>query len=219
MCGRFALYTPEKIALRFVVQQIFTEEMKGSYNIAPGQYSTIILENRKRIAAPALWGLQPPWLKSGSQKKALINLRSESLLMKKGMRTLLRHRCLIPANGFYEWMQQKGEKQPYYFFDRDNDLIAFAGIYQLLEDNEGNNLFRYAIITTEPNPFMKRYHHRMPFIVSRSEEASWMSSNLSYEEQRTILQQVPQSALEARQVSRTVNSPRNDSPSLIHPVS
>lgn len=215
MCGRFALYTPEKIISRFHVSAPIKNVLEARYNIAPGQHIPVITEQNNRVVLSALWGLRPPWEKSNSPLSPLINIRSESLLEKRGMQSLLFYRCLIPANGFYEWVKNEEGKQPYYFFQSGQLMISFAGIYQILGDHEGHQLVRCAIITTGANDSVIRYHQRMPFILSQKDESSWINPVISKDEQKELLRNPPLHQLEVRQVSRDVNSPRNDYPRLI----
>lgn len=201
MCGRYALHSaPEVAALAFGLSDI--PAYAPRYNIAP-QSSVLIIRNRE--ATMVRWGLVPHWAKDPAIGARMNNARAESAADKPSFREAYRkRRCLIPANGFYEWKSEGGRKQPYYFYPVKEPLFAFAGLWE-----KWNDLETCAILTTKANGTMRPIHDRMPVILGPENYSAWLAGG------EGLLLPCPESAIDVRKVSRAVNHARNESPQLI----
>ncbi|MFN0071454.1 MAG: SOS response-associated peptidase [Chloroflexota bacterium] len=223
MCGRYTLSDPSPLMRRFGLEEFAETGITPRFNIAPSQLVPIIMDTaRGPEMRLARWGFVPPWLKAPMKSPPPINARAETLTERPLFRGALRYqRCLIPADGFYEWKTIEGtkRKQPMYIHLKDGALFGFAGLYaDAPADNPAEGTF--AIITTEPNVLMAQIHNRMPVIVEPAEESLWLDhrENRS-EEVLRILRQYPADQMEAFPVSTLVNAPSVDSPELILPES
>ena len=206
MCGRYSLHSnPEVVALLFGLSEI--PAYQARYNIAPTAQVLIVRESG---AAMVKWGLVPHWAKDPSGGARMNNARAETVAEKPSFRDAYRQRrCLIPANGFYEWKLENGVKQPFYVYPSAGALFAFAGLWEQWQD-----LQTCAIITTDANEKMAAVHERMPVIVSPAEYSAWLSG-ATYRD--VALRPCPDSAIDIRRVSRAVNNARNEDPRLIEP--
>jgi putative SOS response-associated peptidase YedK len=203
MCGRYSLHAnPDVIALMFGLSEIPAYQPR--YNIAPTAQVLIIRQNE---AAMVRWGLVPRWAKDPSMGAQMNNARAETVAEKPSFQEAYRkRRCLVPANGFYEWKLENGLRQPYYIYPSSGQLFAFAGLWEQSQD-----LQTCAIITTDANEKMAAVHERMPVIVSPAEYSAWLSGEAG------LLRPCPDSAIDIRRVSRAVNNTRNENPGLIEP--
>jgi len=203
MCGRYALHSnPEVVALLFGLSEV--PAYTPRYNIAPSAQVLIVRNNE---AAMVRWGLVPRWAKDPSIGAKMNNARAETVAEKPSFREAYRkRRCLIPANGFYEWKPEHGLKQPYYIYPSGGELFAFAGLWE-----QWNDLQTCAVITTESNEKMAAVHERMPVIVSPAEYSAWLAGD------EIPLRACPDAAIDVRRVSRAVNNARVDTPSLLEP--
>ena len=170
----------------------------------------------------AKWGFIPVWEHKKPRPFGLINVRSESCQEKPYFKNvLLSSRCLIPSTGFFEWkeitLEKKPEKVPFFISLKDQDLFSFAGVYSMYEDAEGKPQYYFAILTSEPNSFMKDIHKRMPVILEKKEEGKFLDpDNKDFEAlYKLICTQYPSDKMKAYPVSRAVNSPRNNSKELL----
>lgn len=217
MCGRFTIALTVGFGERFGVDESDLD-LAPRYNVAPSQQIPVVFyaPGGRKVALPMTWGLVPSWTRDLTGARPLINARADSLAERPSFRgPLARHRCLIPATGFYEWQKSGTQRVPYYIQPRDRGFIAFAGLYDVLR---GRNppLWTCAIITTDPNPLVARYHDRMPAILVRENEERWLAPGpLSEEDRLSILTPYPEELLEAYPVSRAVNDPSRDGPDLI----
>ena len=205
MCGRYALHSqPEVAALAFGLSDV--PEYQPRYNIAPTSQVLIV---KNEGTALARWGLIPRWAKDPSIGAKLNNARAETVAVKPSFRDAYRkRRCLIPANGFYEWKAEAGRKQPYYIYPSGSELFAFAGLWESW--NAPNEVLQTCvIITTEANAKMRAIHDRMPVIVAPGDYPEWLAGADG------LLAPCSATAIEIRKVSRIVNNARNDSPALI----
>ena len=221
MCGRFTLTADQdSFEDRFSLTG-FDLGWVPSFNIAPTQEVLTVTndgsENRPELMR---WGLVPSWAKDPKIGNRMINARSETLAEKPSFRTAFkRRRCLIPADGFYEWKREGKAKKPMLITVNPGDLFAFAGLWETWKQPDDSWLLTCAIITTSANEFMKSIHDRMPVILPRESEASWLDP----EEQDTamlseLLLPYDSDRMEAYEVSTLVNSPRNNFPEVIEPV-
>jgi putative SOS response-associated peptidase YedK len=184
MCGRYALHAnPEVIALQFGLDSL--PEFKASFNIAPAA-STLVV---RRSGELARWGLRGKF----------VNLRAETVRSKFRSSG----RCLVPASGFYEWQATGGRKQPYYFFPRNEPLLALGAVWE--RDT-------FSLITTEPDAVVSKVHDRMPLLVARDDYASWLAGG------EDLLEQPVKVELASHPVGLGVNTVANDSPKLIEPI-
>lgn len=221
MCGRYVLNAPEDLSERFQLRQM-SLHLPRSYNVAPTDEMPVVVEptEEEREALMMKWGLVPRWAKPGGKKPPTpFNARAESLSEKPMFRNLIKNRrCLVPANGFYEWNQVGGAKQPYYITLPDEPMFAFAGLYDEFADEDGEVLRSYTVITTEPNELMAELHNRMPVILHRDDEEEWLDPDVTEPRQvERLLRPYPAEEMEAVPVSRAVNNVRNDGPQLIEP--
>ncbi len=210
MCGRFTLYSKSQ-TLTEHFQLDSAPAFSSSYNITPSSVIPIIrIYENKRELVNCHWGLIPHWAKD--TKIQPINAKAETIAEKPFFRSAFnKTRCLVPANGFYEWQGQTGHKQPYYFKLKDSELLAFAGLWDRWEQ-EAQTIESCAIITTEANTIMNPIHHRMPVILSPEKYDEWLTCG-----NKELL--VPYfGKMTCDPVSTVVNSPANDGSDLIQPI-
>lgn len=220
MCGRFTL-TLDPIELRqaFDLGEM-PEEWLPRFNIAPSQPVAVVADAKTRNVVFMRWGLVPSWAKDISIGNRLINARSETLTEKPSFRTAFaRRRCLVLADGFYEWKksEKKGPSQPYYYQLRDGSPFAFAGLWETWQSPEDDDLKSCTIITTTANELVARVHDRMPVILNSQTGWQWLEGG-SNEALMALLKPYPPGEMEAYPVSRMVNDPAKDGPELIRPL-
>ncbi len=220
MCGRYTLYhSPEEIADRFDTDS-GEDDHTERYNIAPSQFVVTIRQTDARHLVRCKWGLIPFWAKDPAIGNKMINAKAETLAEKPSFKhALAKRRCLIPADGFYEWKKKgKAPSQPIYVRRRDQGLFAFAGLWEEWKTPDGDKLPTCTIITTEPNELIAQFHHRMAVILHPADEAAWLDPKNSTADVLPLLKPYPSEELEAFEVSRAVNSPSFDDPSCIASV-
>lgn len=222
MCGRFTLASPgEQVAELFGLASV--PELRPRYNIAPTQEIAIVRRDSagRRELATARWGLIPFWAKTQEEGARMINARAETVASKPAFRGALRaRRCLVPADGFYEWRRIGTRKQPYYFTLRDGRPFAFAGLWERWEGGAGAAVESCAIITTSPNEVVAEVHDRMPVILDRADYETWLDASKGDLERVTaLLRPWPAAGLRAFPVSLAVNNPAADDPGLVTPLS
>ena len=164
----------------------------------------------------------PRWAKSPADGARMINARAETLTEKRTFSPLLEsHRCLVPADGFYEWQAREGApKQPWFFHQPDDAVFSFAGLWTTWQpDPDVEPLESVTIITREPNEVVAPVHRRMPAILAQEDEEPWLDAGTGVEEALSLLSPVPDDRLAAVPVSTRVNSVSNDGPELLQPVS
>jgi putative SOS response-associated peptidase YedK len=214
MCGRFSLTSNEaELNLRF--------ELAGGsapyvprYNGAPTQMLAVITNENPGKLSYHRWGLIPPWAKDISIGNKMINARAETITEKPSFSApLFSKRCLVPADGFYEWQQDTG-KQPFRIFVKTNPIFAMAGLWERWKSPEGGTIDSFSIITTEANSFMKPIHNRMPVILKQEDEKAWLSAK-NHNDILDLLKPYPSEDMDAYPVSKLVNSPRNDGPEVL----
>lgn len=211
MCGRYTLITDiSRIAESFGVAP--TLEAQPRYNIAPTQDIVAILNNGSPHLSLLRWGLIPAWAKDETIGSRMINARAETLAEKPSFRGLLRgKRCLVVADGFYEWQAEGKSKTPMYITLQDGQPFAFAGLWDLWKSPDGRQVQSCTIVTTEPNELMAPIHNRMPAILRPKAYEDWLNPQLRDEQVLThLLKPYPTELMKARAVSKLVNNPRND---------
>lgn len=180
MCGRFVLKTSlEQLQGYFGIQRV-KYAPEPSFNIAPTQTVAAVVENAAgtRGLVGLKWGLIPPWSADESAAAKMINARSESIHEKPSFREAFHHqRCLILADGFFEW--KKGQKTPYFIYDREHKPLAFAGIYSFWKSPKGEQVATCAIVTTAANTAIDAFHHRMPVILPEAAQQAWLRKELT----------------------------------------
>ncbi len=221
MCGRFVRQAgEEEVSQEFEVDPgDFQFKLEPRYNIAPGQRAAAILFDGKRKVDGLQWGLIPFWAKDPKIGYKLINARAETLASKPSFRnSLKKKRCLVVADGFYEWRQEGGKKTPMFVRMRDGRPFAFAGLYDDWKSPEGKNIRTFTIITTSPNKVLAPIHDRMPVILPREAYQAWLGEGGDDGGVLDLLRPFPEKGMEAYQVSPTVNLPGHDAPDCIQPV-
>jgi putative SOS response-associated peptidase YedK len=220
MCGRFVLtVNPDAIQTAFDLTTV-PASMSPRYNIAPTQPVAVITNENPRELTFYKWGLIPSWSKDTSAGAKMINARSESAAEKPSFRSAFRRRrCIIPTDGYYEWLERAGEKVPLFIHFDKREVFGLAGLWEVWHSPEGDELRTCTILTTDANDFMKPFHHRMPVILNKEDYALWLSPD---EEPAPVLQALMKpyegDNLAAYAVSKLVNKPINDSPELIQPA-
>lgn len=224
MCGRFTLTVdPALLIEQFELGSPPPADLGPRYNIAPTQSVAVIAnEDGPRTLELFKWGLIPSWAKDAKIGNSLINARAETLAEKPAFRTALkRRRCLVLADGFYEWQKLEARKQPMYIQLKDGRPFAFAGLWETWRPGGGDSpvLKTCTIITTEPNALMAGIHNRMPVILQPADYAAWLTpGELPAVEALALLHSYPADAMQARPVSTAVNSPARDEAALVQPV-
>ncbi len=222
MCGRFAQYSslPE-LKKRFAVETV-TCELTPSYNIVPLDFVPVVLYHGERRLGTLRWGLVPSWSKDTRRAASLINARAETVAEKPSFRSAFRRRrCLVLADGFFEWKKEGQQKQPWYFTMASGEPFAFAGLWETWKDETGKaaDYHSCVIITTEADRFMRDVHHRMPVILKPEMYSAWLDPNNREPDMlKEILQAGKSGALQGTRVSKHVNNPRNNDPSCIASV-
>ena len=219
MCGRFSQsLRSEAIAEAF--QLIETPDWQPRYNIAPTQMIPAIVaaESGNRQFKPLRWGLIPSWSKDPTIGAKLINARSETVAEKPSFRSAFKQRrCLILADGFYEWRKQSGKKQPFYFRLENGSPFAFAGLWERWE-SEDSRLETCTILTTEANQTVAQVHDRMPVILKADSYDRWLDPSQPPALLQELLRPYDSDLMTAYPVSLSVNSPRNDTPDCTAPL-
>jgi putative SOS response-associated peptidase YedK len=214
MCGRYGLYD---VSFDELLKENSGYEFKPNYNAAPTQTMPILLLRDLNMAiTPMQWGISR---RIGPEvEKSIFNTRSEKALDRIWGRTVKTHRCLVPANGFYEWRKVDGAKIPYWIYDKDSPLMYFAGIYD--EDaNQNEKSLRYSIMTTTPNAEMSTLHDRMPVILSKDGQQAWLHAESSDSDLLAdLLRPLPDHSLEMYEVSKDVNVVKNNNGELMKPL-
>lgn len=220
MCGRFTLTADtQTIAQTFNATASASLQTGPRYNIAPTQDVVAVTNENGRHLEMLRWGLIPSWAKEESIGSRMINARAETLAEKSSFKRLLHNRrCLIVADGFYEWAQEPGTKSktPMYITMKDHQPFAFAGLWDSWRTPEGQTLRTCTIITTEPNELMASIHNRMPALLQPDALTAWLNPAVQDEQElRHLLKPYPTELMAARPVSRLVNNPKHDSAELI----
>jgi putative SOS response-associated peptidase YedK len=219
MCGRFTFQPTEAFYRRFhIVNRL--DGLVARYNIAPSQLVPVIISQGANQVVLMRWGLIPQWAKEEKTAYKMINARVETLAQRPAFRGLLAaNRCLVPANGFFEWKAEPRGKSPFYIHPKSNQFFAFAGLYDVWIRPDGEALRTFTIITKDADEFMAHLHNRMPVILERDLEDAWLDPEItSAREVLDILERSAGVSLDAYPVSRMVNKPSVDSKALIQRV-
>ncbi|WP_078556043.1 SOS response-associated peptidase [Bacillus alkalicellulosilyticus] len=221
MCGRFTLHADEQELIQtFQLRNEIT--VPRSYNIAPGQpIFAVIQQGQERRGGLLQWGLIPSWAKDRKNAYKMINARGETIAEKPSFKkAFAKRRCLLPTTGFYEWKQTADGKKPYFIRMADEQLFAFAGLWEKWIDPESQEtVFSCTIVTTFPNELMSSLHNRMPLLLSKEGQQDWLNPELTdVEELEKWIQPYPSEEMVAYEVSTFVNKPSNNDHSCIAPL-
>jgi putative SOS response-associated peptidase YedK len=220
MCGRYTMFSPdEKVRARFhadMPQE--SPALQPRYNITPMQSVLTLTSELPRRFRMMQWGLIPAWAKDDSMSAKMINARAETILEKPSFKNaFMQSRCLVIANGFYEWEKKSG--QPYYVSLRDGECFAMAGLWEAWKNPATQAIVHSCtVITTTPNTLIAPYHHRMAVILHEADEEGWLDHATPQSDLLDLLRPYPAEQMKIRPVSKQVNSIRNDSPDLILPT-
>ena len=218
MCGRYSLSSDgNTLVEEFGVTNLAA--WSARYNIAPSQAVPVLLKQDGSLEAKNLhWGLLPRWAKDKKNSACLINARTETVAEKPSFRTAFRQRrCLILADGYYEWVGRQNTKQPYYIFSQSHRPFAFAGLWERWSDANGSLYLSCAIITCPSNTELERIHHRMPVILPREHYAAWLEDGSEIKWLTGLLKPAADITFNAVAVSTFVNSPAHEGPDCIKP--
>lgn len=216
MCGRFGVADVQHIGERFQLYlDLDLADLRPRYNAAPTQRLPVVIErDGARRLETMTWGLVPSWAKD--RTRPMINARAEGIQDKPTFRTpFKRQRCLVPASFFYEWQAAGKSKRPYLIRPTDQELFAFAGLYDIHHDPVVGDLRSFTIVTTEANGLVAPIHQRMPVILRPETEAAWLDPAMGTLDLQRLLGPYPAEQMEAYPVGLAVNSARNDGPALI----
>ena len=208
MCGRYTLHSSQD-KLNQYYGTVSNIDLKPRYNISPSTYCPIVrLNNEKRELALCQWGLIPHWAKDTKFKP--INAKAETVSSKPFFRSAFRNtRCLIPANGYYEWKTKSGKKQPYYIHPADEELFSFAGLWDVWEGPD-KTIETFTIITTDANSKTAEIHNRMPVILAKADHDQWLA-----EGGVDLLRPCPDAMVDSYRVAMAVNKAGNEGAGLI----
>ena len=223
MCGRFTLATDPSCLTEVFPDFELPEQLTPRYNITPTQEVAVVANNNPAKIELFRWGLIPSWAKDPAIGNRMINARSETLAEKPSFRTAYkRRRCLVLADGYYEWRKGSGggAKTPYYIRMASEQPFAFAGLWeQWKPSGEADAVLSCTIITCPPNEMLEKIHHRMPVILDNDAYDLWLEpSDLPPAELNHLLKPYPAEEMTAYAVSRLVNQPKNDTPACTLPV-
>src|SRR5437016_10172070 len=222
MCGRFTLQTPvELLSEKFQFPEIIP--LKPRYNIAPSQAVAVVLllpDDADRKLAMLRWGLLPAWVKDPAKVQQPINAKAETAAEKPMFRDAFkRRRCLVPADGFYEWKQEGGRKQPVYIHMKDGEPFAIVGLWEYWEGQDGLVIESCTLLTTEPNDLLAPVHNRMPVILDPKDYGHWLDPDVQeVSKLKSLLRSYRPEALTCFPVNLRVNNPRNDDVLCIEPL-
>lgn len=219
MCGRYTYTKPDLYPFEHKLETGLTLDLKPRYNIAPSQQAAVIHAAEQGYKVSLMrWGLVPRWSKEPATKYSTINAKVETAASKPAYRDAFkRRRCLVPADGYYEWKQTAGQKQPYYIH-LGCQPFAFAGLWERWEGEGADPFDSYTIITGPATEATRDIHPRMPVIVPENAWRAWMDTDTSPTKLADILAS-PVTDLQHHPISTRVNNPRNEGPDLIQPAS
>jgi len=225
MCGRMtATFEFSDIGVRWNLDRDLPK-YKPRFNIAPEQMSPtipVIVRQRGGNECRLMhWGLIPNWAADPSIGNRMINARAETLTELPSFKHLVdRRRCIIPADGFYEWRKEGKRKVPMWVYLKSKEPFGLAGLWDMWRKTDGGKVESFTIITTEPNDLIESIHNRMPVILRPEDEEDWLdSSRTSFAKAKSVLKPYPAELMETHDVSTIVNSAKYDGPECIRPIS
>jgi putative SOS response-associated peptidase YedK len=221
MCSRYSLTSPPE-AVRAYFGYGDTPNFPARYNIAPTQPIPVVCRDREGARRFRLmrWGLLPSFVKDPKKFPTLINARSEEVVEKSSFRNAMRwRRCLIPADGFYEWTGPKGKRRPFLLRPKTAKIIAFAGLYERWRDGQGGEIDTVAILTCPSNASVSVLHDRMPVVLAPEDFASWLDvKGTPPETAAALLRPAPEDLFEAIELNPKINDSKRDEPGIQEPL-
>jgi putative SOS response-associated peptidase YedK len=221
MCGRYTIVETRQIADEFQPDELDADLSRARYNVAPSQkVPALVYRDQQRVLTDLHWGLVPFWADDPAIGNRMINARADSVADKPAYRKSFRQqRCLIPADGFFEWQKKGKQKIPMYVTLKSKRLFAFAGLYAIWHEGGDDELRSCTIITTDANELLQPIHNRMPVILDPENYDHWLNTKFTDLKKLTaMLQPFDSDKLEVFPVSTITNSPTNDDPRCIQPV-
>lgn len=212
MCGRNSLFPPAAVLEDRFNARMLIDTYQPHYNIVPGETQPVITNEMQETIQGHTWGFAAPWQEEG---RRLINARAETAPERKSFREAWQSRpCLVLSSGFYEWQERRdGPKQPYRIHRPDDQAFALAGLWNPADNGSNGEV---TILTTKPNPLMADIHDRMPVVLPRREERTWLTGDPDV--RASLCKPYPEDDLEAYPIARTVNDPSHDDAELIEPI-
>jgi len=228
MCGRaYSTYTDEELELRYLNEKRKHRPLAGlkpNYNLAPTQVAPVVLMHNHQTRIELMrFGLIPFWAKDikSANKYSLINAKGEEIDQKRSYKDAFQHRrCIIPLSGFYEWQRINDTKHPFAIHLRSEPIMSIAGVWEHWRSQQPDQEVKsFSIITTSANSMMQMIHDRMPVLLDRKDESSWLDpENHNVEGLKSLLKPCPSEWLEAYEISTLVNSPRNNVKEVLEPL-
>ncbi len=216
MCGRSSLNKTEKELEKRFQATFYSDDLVQynplpNFNVAPSHMMPVITNMDENHFKAMRWGLVPSWAKDMKVGYKMINARKETLLEKNSFKSAVqKRRCLVPADGFYEWQKSVSGKQAYHISLIGQKLFAMAGLWDKWISPDGSEIYSYTVITLEPNSLIADIHDRMPAILTPEQEALWLSDDLSPQQLLDAIGPYPDSEMTAKKVSKRVNNVRNN---------
>lgn len=221
MCGRYSFAPDLKIVNEHYDITTSDGKPETNYNCAPTQLLPVVTSEAPATLSLFRWGLIPFWAKDASIGNKLINARAETITEKASFKhAFVRRRCLVPADAFYEWKKMESGKLkiPYRIFLRDEPVFSLAGLWDQWKSQDGQIIRTFSILTTTPNELMAEIHDRMPVILPKEHEQTWLKS-VDQAQLLDLLKPFPASGMDAYRISELINSPKNNTELVIRPVS
>lgn len=224
MCGRYVLKSsPQRLREVFGIEgpdTAHSETWRPRYNLAPQQDAPVVrcLEGQRRLDL-LRWGLLPAWAKDPALGNRLINARSETVADKPAFRSAFKsRRCIVPADGFYEWQQQPAGKQPFYIHRQDGELLAMGGLWEQWTSPSGEQVPTFSILTMAANAWMQPLHERMPVILEGDALDAWLDPATQPSQLQALFRPLPLDVLTAYPVTRAMGNVRHDRPDNLDPL-
>jgi len=220
MCGRFDCHSEISVIKKLFKIDRLSIDYQPHYNIAPSQNIVVIRDSGKRELIQCRWGFIPSWAKDPKMGFKMINARAESVAGKPAFKDAFRNqRCLVVADGFYEWVLEGKVKQPVYIRLKSLAPVGFAGLYSVWRSPEGEDICTCTIITTDANDLLRPIHDRMPVIIPKDMEDLWLDPKITEKEKLLpLLMPYPSDEMEFYRVSPIMNKPENDASEVILPI-
>ncbi len=215
MCGRLSLGVTKKDLENYYNSKL-TFSFRPTYNAAPSQTLPIVKNNNPNKIVPATWGFLPEWMQD-QRPAGFINARSETIFEKPAFKKAANsQRCLIPADGFFEWKKIGNRKQPYYIHLKDKGIFSLAGLWESFKKGS-KEILTFTILTVEPNSLIKKIHNRMPVMLDKKQEQIWLQEN-NTSQLKKILDPFNSLKMKAYPISLSINTPANNDPKYLEPV-
>ncbi|MCH8523984.1 MAG: SOS response-associated peptidase [Balneolales bacterium] len=219
MCGRYALFTaPDELEKYFEAIVSRAGTIEPNYNVTPGMMMPVVAIGRENVPVITTfrWGLIPNWAKDPAVGYKMMNARSETISEKPSFAMPFeRRRCVIPSNGFYEWLREGKSRIPHFVRREDDVIMTYAGIYDRWRSPEGADVFSYSIITTTANERIKHIHERMPVVLNREDVRRWLHPETPLHDLQALMQPLPDDKTRVYRVSDEVNKPANNHAGLL----